>query len=93
MVNRALADNGRRWDQLRHAPLCDDRTNELICLYLELVRLAASSVPVVMYQETLEPFAVYALRRLNKLFNMDIVMRGGSSRKAAADTPAATNTT
>jgi hypothetical protein len=61
-----------RWDKLRHAPLADDRTNEMICIYLELIRLASRVQPPIIYKETMEPFIVYAVRRLNELYHLDI---------------------
>lgn len=61
-----------RWDQVRHAPLSDDRTNELICIFLELVRMSATINPPVLYKETLDPFPVYAVNRLNALFGTNI---------------------
>lgn len=65
----------KRWDSVHHAPLCDDRTNELICIYLELIRLTASIQPAFIYQETLEPMATYAVRRLNEMFGTNIELR------------------
>ncbi len=56
------------WDKIHHAPLCDDRTNEMLCIYLELVRIVASLPTPVIYKDTLEDFADYAVRRLNTLF-------------------------
>lgn len=73
IVRQALQPT--RWDQVRHAPLCDDRTNELICIFLELVRMSATINPPIVYKETLEPFPVYAVGRLNSLFGTNIEIK------------------
>lgn len=64
-----------RWDHITHAPFCDARTNELICIYLELTRIVSMMNPPLMYTETLEPFFLYSINRLNQLFNTDIRVR------------------
>lgn len=72
IVQQALKPT--RWDHVRHAPLCDDRTNELICIFLELVRQSATINPPILYQETLDPFPVYAVGRLNSLFGTNFAL-------------------
>lgn len=62
----------QRWDQVQHAPLRDTQTNELICIYLELARIVSMANPPVMFGETMEPFFLYAVQRLNALFGTTI---------------------
>lgn len=73
MLRRVLTPT--RWDQVIHAPFCDARTNELICIYLELARIVSMMNPPLMYAETLEPFFLYSINRLNSMFNTDIRVR------------------